>query len=61
MTRGKKTYVDTPRGDSLPRCALRGKIGNLKKVGGIYKKYFYRGIAKHTNFAGVLAYLPKKH
>jgi hypothetical protein len=24
MTRGKKTYVDTPRGDSLPQCALRG-------------------------------------
>jgi hypothetical protein len=24
MTRGKKTYVDTPRGDSLPLCALMG-------------------------------------
>jgi hypothetical protein len=44
MTRGKKIYVDTPRGDSLPRCALRGgKRGNLEKVGGYLQEIFLQG------------------
>jgi hypothetical protein len=33
-------------------CTKGDKIGNLVNVGVIYKKIFYRGITKHTNFAG---------
>jgi hypothetical protein len=29
-------------------CTQGGKIGNLEKVGGIYKKYFYRGVSQNT-------------
>jgi hypothetical protein len=59
--KNKKIHMDMTRGDSTQSSAMMCSQGVTRGIltlqGGIYEKFFYRGIAKLANIAGGISLL----